>query len=282
MDRRTQENVRWLDHRYRAGLADGRYFAHEPIYGIGCAHSEPNHAVRLARTYSIFRRLSQMRFDTLLDVGGAEGYHANLARRLLAATAVTSDVSFEADLRAREFFGLPAVMCDARLLPYQDEAFDVVLCCEVLEHVSDPVAVMCEAARVARRYAVFSTEQVCSLPRQREIHLLLVDREQPHAEVNWFLPEDSALVLGDSVAWERQAVITERCAELILTGQEALSDEIRGLVLEMTRVGEPTAADHGILVIKRRALLHWWTPRNQVTRACWTRSCPRRSCQASQ
>jgi len=249
MDKRTRDNMEWVDSRYRWGVAGGRYHAHEPIYGAGSDCSEPNHALRLARTYAVFRRLAQMQFDTLLDVGGAEGYHANLARRLFSAQVVTSDLSFEANSRARELFGLPAVTSDAHWLPYRDGSFDVVLCCEVIEHVSDPVAVICEAARVARRYAIFTTEQVAHLTRQREIILALADTDAPHAELSWFLPSDFQTVLEDGVTYEREAVVTDRVAELMAAGQEVSEEEVRGLILDMTRIGPPSSADHGILVV---------------------------------
>lgn len=252
MDRHTRETAEWADDRFRKRNPDGTYYAHEPIYGVSASYSEPNQARRLARTYSIFRRLAQMDFDTLLDVGGAEGYHANLARHLFAARVVTSDVSFEGNLRARDLFGLPAVTGDAHWLPYADNSFDVVMCCEVLEHVSDPVAVMCEAARVARRYALFSTEQVCRNPRERDILMQLADLEAPHVELHYFLPSDFTTVLGPGVTCEREGVVTGRCAALESVGAEPAEQETRELVLDMTRTGPATSADYGIIAIKAK------------------------------
>ncbi|UCC67545.1 MAG: S-layer homology domain-containing protein [Armatimonadota bacterium] len=252
MDRRTGENADYLDGRYRRGVPQGRYFAHEPIYGVGCRYSEGNQAVKIARTYSIFRRLAQMQFDSLLDVGGAEGYHASLAKKLFSAQVVTSDLSFEANLRARELFGVPAVASDAQWLPYPDESFDVVLCCEILEHVSDPVAVMCEVARVARRYAVFTTEQTARTPREQQIRLLLADTESAHSELHWFLPDDFTSVLHQPITHEREVVITKRLAHLYSVGLEPSADELRALILNMTDLGPSTPADNGVLVIKSK------------------------------
>jgi uncharacterized protein YbaR (Trm112 family) len=181
-------------------------------------------------------------------VGGAEGWHVSLARRLFGAQGVTSDLSFEASLRARELFDVPAVTSDARWLPFATASFDVVLCCEVLEHVGDPVAVMCEVARVARRYAVFTTEQTAREPREREILLQLADTKSPHAERHWFLPGDFRTVLGEGITTEREVRLTERLTELYAVGLEPPETEVRNVVLDMTRLRGPTGYDNGILV----------------------------------
>jgi ubiquinone/menaquinone biosynthesis C-methylase UbiE len=42
-------------------------------------------------------------------------------------------------------------------LPFEDRSFDLVVCCEVMEHLADPARGMAEVARVARRAAIVST-----------------------------------------------------------------------------------------------------------------------------
>ncbi|MEX1368171.1 MAG: class I SAM-dependent methyltransferase [Nannocystaceae bacterium] len=42
-------------------------------------------------------------------------------------------------------------------LPWPDDAFDLVLCCEVLEHLHDPGRGLAELARVARHHVLLST-----------------------------------------------------------------------------------------------------------------------------
>jgi len=168
---------------------------------------------------------------------------------------VTSDLSFQANLRARELFGLPAVACEGSCLPFADESFDVVTCCEVLEHVTHPVAVIAEALRVARRYVLLTTEEICRSPRERELRASLV-RSKPHAELNFFAPEDFQTVLGKDVTIERQGIITRRCAWLEAVGEEPATDEIKRLLLRMTRPSPPDSRDleveFGLLLVKAR------------------------------
>lgn len=45
----------------------------------------------------------------------------------------------------------PFKIGDVELLPYQDDEFDFVYCCHVLEHVEDPIAACRELQRVAKR-----------------------------------------------------------------------------------------------------------------------------------
>lgn len=253
MDPITRENREWLEHRFTVGAAQGAYYAHEPIYGVGCALSEPFQARRLARAYSVLRRLAQMPFESLLDIGGAEGYYADLARKLLGVGCVTSDLSFEANLRARELFDVPAVACEGASLPFEDESFDIVTCCEVREHVTDPVAVMAEALRVARRYVVFTAEEICWFEGERRLRLALA-RTQRHAERNVFRPEDFRTVFGNDATIERQGIITSRCAWLEAIREEPDAAEVKDLLLQMTRTGAPDTrsleTEFGILVIK--------------------------------
>jgi SAM-dependent methyltransferase len=43
---------------------------------------------------------------------------------------------------------------DASRIPFQDNAFDLVYCWELLHHVSNPAAILSEMARVSRRYVL--------------------------------------------------------------------------------------------------------------------------------
>lgn len=96
--------------------------------------------------------------DTVLEVGCGEG---KLADHLLRAGRrptrfVATDISL-----ARRAPTLDPLLefqeASAYELPFADASFDLVVCCEVMEHLSDPARALQEIARVARRRVLLST-----------------------------------------------------------------------------------------------------------------------------
>jgi hypothetical protein len=181
MDTYTEETRSWLDRRFRETADDGVYVAHQPIYGFDAGHCEPSLLPRYVRTLEIMRALAQLRFRSCVDVGAAEGYKAELARRLFGAHVEATDLSAEACNRAREIFGLTARAADVHELPYSDSQFDVALCSETLERVTDFRSALDELLRVAR------TAVVITVPHESEQQ---VDENrhsgEPHAHINSF------------------------------------------------------------------------------------------------
>lgn len=108
----TRTTRAWLEQRFLMRSEAGHYFAHTPIYGVGHPDAEPGHAARLCRISRILRVLDGLAFDTMLDVGGAEGYLGHLAQTIFGVEAATSDLSLEANRRAREIFALPSAAVD--------------------------------------------------------------------------------------------------------------------------------------------------------------------------
>ncbi|MCU0863147.1 MAG: class I SAM-dependent methyltransferase [Planctomycetes bacterium] len=185
----TRTTRAWLDQRFRRRSADGVYFAHMPVYGIGHPDAEGGHTARLARFLRILRALDGLSFHTLLDVGGAEGYLAHVVRTMFGAEVASTDLSLAACQRARELFAVSGAALDSARLPFADGAFDVVVCSEVLEHVENPVETLLELQRVARVAAIVTTEEV-RYDRFWLDQYLFKRPGWPHMERNLFHPDD--------------------------------------------------------------------------------------------
>ena len=95
---------------------------------------------------------------TVLEVGCGEGRlaqhlvtHRPRPMRFVACdvelTAARKDLDGLIDLRQASIYALP----------FEDASFDLVVCCEVLEHLTQPARGLAEVARVARQGVIVST-----------------------------------------------------------------------------------------------------------------------------
>jgi len=151
MDEYTRKTRLWLEERFARVDDEGIYFAHQPVYGFRKGHCDAGHISKYILTYRIMRALSHLHFDSLLDVGAAEGYKAHVARTIFNINVESCDISKEACDRAREIFGIESTPADIHELPFRDNEFDVVLCSETLEHVTDPRKALAELIRLAAK-----------------------------------------------------------------------------------------------------------------------------------
>ncbi|MEW6266376.1 MAG: methyltransferase domain-containing protein [Thermodesulfobacteriota bacterium] len=151
-----------------------------------------------------FSRLELKPGFRILDVGCGSGRHLGEAARYKDVLAVGSDLS-PADLaqaRARLNFhektgatgGGPweTLAADATRLPFQDQSFDLVICCEVLEHIPDHERAVRELARVLKP----GRDLVVSVPRY------LPER------VCWALSDDYHKANGGHIRIYRTAKLT--------------------------------------------------------------------------
>lgn len=181
MDNYTNKTGIWLDHRFNMRDKKGIYHAHEPIYGFRKGHSEPDIVGKYINAYQIMKALSHLEFDSLLDVGAAEGYKAFIAKRLFGAKVNCSDLSRMACKRAAEVFCIDSVPADIRRLPFKDAEFDVVLCSETLEHVSDLHGAVDELLRVASKAVVITVPHEPKHKVDRN-----VEKKVPHGHIHRF------------------------------------------------------------------------------------------------
>lgn len=113
------------------------------------------HYIRRIALLAAFRRLRP--FDSVLDVGAAEGFFMNAIREEFGAEVWGVDLSHIGVLRAKQRLGMTAGAADATALPFADGSFDVVFSTEVIEHVLDPDKMLAEMRRVARKWVLVTT-----------------------------------------------------------------------------------------------------------------------------
>lgn len=155
MDSYTVEEKAMVEKRFSDSV-DGIYRAHQPIYGYKKWPCEWYFTGRYIPTLRIMKLLSRLRVESMLDVGGAEGYKSYIARELFGLKVHTSDLSEEACKRAGEIFGVEGTALDIHDLPFADGQFDVVTCSETLEHVTEPKQAIDELLRVAKKAVIIT------------------------------------------------------------------------------------------------------------------------------
>jgi SAM-dependent methyltransferase len=87
----------------------------------------------------------------VLDAGCGTGYGAALMAASGAKEVIGVDVAEDAVSRARELSDAEFHVADVRNLPFTDDAFEVVTCFEVIEHVNRADEVLAELKRVLSR-----------------------------------------------------------------------------------------------------------------------------------
>ena len=99
---------------------------------------------------------------SVLDAGCGEGFGlGHLAAHDSSLALAGVDINREALAYARSRFGEIATFRHGSVLnlPYDDNALDLVLCSEVLEHLPHPEAAIAEFKRVARTHVLITVPQ---------------------------------------------------------------------------------------------------------------------------
>ena len=109
-----------------------------------------------------FNRLSITPGDRILDIGCGPGRHACEAFRFKDVIVVGADLNMKDVLAAKEKFeyheflgehggGVWATsVADITKLPFKNNCYDLVICSEVMEHIPDENAAICELIRVLK------------------------------------------------------------------------------------------------------------------------------------
>ena len=120
-----------------------------------------------------FNRLSIKPGFKILDIGCGSGRHTCAASRLEQVVAIGSDINFDDLVEARnrltyeEKLGEQGggvwgtIVADINCLPFKPDSFDLVICSEVMEHISDQDMAVREITRVLKP----DKDLVVSVPR---------------------------------------------------------------------------------------------------------------------
>jgi SAM-dependent methyltransferase len=164
-----------------------------------------------------YERLGLQQGDKVLDLGCGFGRHAfEAARRgasVVALDAGRDEVNgvaamflamVEAGELAEGSIHANVVQGDALHLPFPDDAFDRVICSEVLEHIPDDLSAMNELARVLRPGGTMA---------------ITVPRFGPEL-VNWALSDEYHNVPGGHIRIYRRSVLAGRLTStgMVVTG----------------------------------------------------------------
>lgn len=105
-----------------------------------------------------FRELfARANAQNALEIGCGEGEMLNVMRQASDIVLHGFDVDIPMLTVAKAKYPQVTIsLADAHHIAYASNSFDLVIACEVLEHVAYPAQVLTEAARVSRRYAIFS------------------------------------------------------------------------------------------------------------------------------
>ncbi len=101
---------------------------------------------------------------SVLDIGCGGGFLAEeFAKDRYDVTGI--DPSGKSIAAAREHAAKSSLAIDYRVgrgesLPFRDDSFDIVACCDVLEHVDDPAQVLREVSRVLKPGGIFFYDTV--------------------------------------------------------------------------------------------------------------------------
>ena len=110
--------------------------------------------------------LSVKRSDKVLEVGG--GHNPHPRSNVVVDKYVDSNFHRSGDIKVLK--NQQFLNADGENLPFADKEFDYVICCQVLEHVENPVRFLTEQFRVAKRGYIETPSLIGEYLFPRESH----------------------------------------------------------------------------------------------------------------
>jgi SAM-dependent methyltransferase len=160
--------------------------------------------------------------NSIVDIGVGEGY---VGRRLTLGGATFIGVDIQRgklDAARAGNQSLKAIIADAGMLPIRDRAAEVVVCTEMLEHLTRPHDAVDELARVVRTRCVISTPwepyfRIGNLARMK--YVKAIGNYPEH--VQWFSPRSLRRLLSRSFTDVR----VRRCFPWLIATARAPAEE---------------------------------------------------------
>ena len=180
MDTYTSETKEVLEKGFNRAV-DNIYVAHQPIYGFRTPYASTSHISRYIIIKSILNVLNKYTFSNFIDIGGAEGFTAHLVKTLFNVKVHSTDLSENACKMAKSIFGIEATACDIHNLPFSENEFDVVLCSETLEHVTNYQGAIDELVRITKNLLIIT------VPHETpEMVAETIRNKVPHGHITYF------------------------------------------------------------------------------------------------
>jgi ubiquinone/menaquinone biosynthesis C-methylase UbiE len=101
--------------------------------------------------------LKGLHFKSFLDAGCGEGMILISLHDLLPERAYAFDTNFQSiHIASQKVPNFSFSVADVYNLPWNDDSFDLTLCCEVLEHLQKPEKALQELCRVTKQTLILS------------------------------------------------------------------------------------------------------------------------------
>ena len=104
----------------------------------------------------IITKLRECAAKSVLDIGSGEGIASNIIGKNINANMDMLDVSIDSLKIAKKNVKSNKICGSIYNLPFRDNAYDTIMCLEVLEHLDEPARALKEIKRVSRSYAIIS------------------------------------------------------------------------------------------------------------------------------